>query len=169
MGPSEQELGGLYKKHGPPIFRRCRRILCDDALADDAVQEVFMRVMRYGIDRGRKASSLLGWFNRVADRVCFDMLKKRRNDRPSPTGSNTDEPASVADSPEQRFSDREIVMQFLARLDRRTRWVAVHYYVDELDQQEIATRLGCTRKTVYNKLQLIERRRQNFLCGLRNT
>jgi RNA polymerase sigma-70 factor (ECF subfamily) len=37
----------LYRKFGPAIYSRCRRRLKDDAAAENATQEVFLRVLKH--------------------------------------------------------------------------------------------------------------------------
>jgi DNA-directed RNA polymerase specialized sigma24 family protein len=43
-----EEVATLYAKYGFFLLRRCRTILRDRALADDALQEAFVKVMRGG-------------------------------------------------------------------------------------------------------------------------
>lgn len=47
MGLTEQ-VAGAYRTFGHLVLRRCRTILCDSSVAEDALQEVFVRRMRYG-------------------------------------------------------------------------------------------------------------------------
>ena len=39
------DVADLYRKYGPMVFRRCYSLLKDEALAEDAVQDVFLRVL----------------------------------------------------------------------------------------------------------------------------
>src|SRR5258705_12700761 len=55
----------LYRKFGPAIYSRCRRLLKDDALAEDATQEVFVRVMRH-IDSAPDDSAAPAWIYRIS-------------------------------------------------------------------------------------------------------
>ena len=43
----EAELSDQYRKYGTIIFSRCRRLLMDDTLAEQATQEIFIRLMRH--------------------------------------------------------------------------------------------------------------------------
>ena len=43
-----EEVEALYEKYGFFLLRRCRMILRDTSLADDAMQEAFVKVMRSG-------------------------------------------------------------------------------------------------------------------------
>ena len=113
-----------------------------------------MRLLRYGADLSDEQLRL-AWFNRVADRCCFDILRKRRRSPIPETGA---EPVDHASNVDARVAEREHAMQLLSRLDRTAQHVAVHYFIDELDQTEIADRLGVSRRTVHTKLKLIRER-----------
>jgi len=166
MGLTSDQVAELYRRYGASVYRRCRRILRDDALAHDALQEVFVRLWRYGAELSEEPSTL-AWFNRVAERCCFDLLNKRSR---SPVVEAHDD--AVPDTTTQPFAERvadlDAVARFLTRLDARSRSVAVHYFIDELEQDEIAARLSCTRKTVYNCLQTIKHRAAQFGARLRS-
>jgi RNA polymerase sigma-70 factor (ECF subfamily) len=71
------EVSDLYAKYGFFLLRRCRTILRDPGLADDALQEAFVKILRSG-GAVRDADEPLRWLYRVVDRCCFDALRKRR-------------------------------------------------------------------------------------------
>ena len=41
---TDDRLEGLYSRLGPLLYARCKRVLRDAALAEDATQEVFMKL-----------------------------------------------------------------------------------------------------------------------------
>ena len=146
---TQDELADAYRRYGPLVAQRCRAIVRDDALAEDALQNAFMRLWRYEASFAA-AQSKLGWLYRVADRCCFDLLARRRTRRET----------SLAELPERQRSDaavedRELVMRFLSRFDERTQQVAVLHYLDGLPQEEIARATGWSRQTVWKKLTLL--------------
>ena len=57
-------LEDLYRRYGPSVLRRARTLLGNDADAQDAMQEVFMKVMRSS-DDFRGAASPMTWLYRV--------------------------------------------------------------------------------------------------------
>ena len=71
------EVSNIYERYGALMRRRCRRILRDDALADDALQEAFVNLIRYGA-QFRAADAKLRWLYRIVDRCCFGQLDRRR-------------------------------------------------------------------------------------------
>lgn len=58
--------------------------------ADDAVQETWLRLSRYGADG---VENLGGWLTTVVARVCLDMLRTRRSRREEPVGVDMPAPA----------------------------------------------------------------------------
>jgi RNA polymerase sigma-70 factor (ECF subfamily) len=159
---TRQDVEDAYQKYGHLVVKRCRRILRDPGLAEDAAQEVFVRLWRYG-SAFFAAESKLFWLYRVADRCCFDELGRRRSSSP-------DELESLAASPEplRAIEAKDVVLSFLDRFDDRTKQVAVLYYLDELSQEEIADAIGWSRQTVSKKLAFLRDRATRLrmaLCG----
>jgi RNA polymerase sigma factor (sigma-70 family) len=74
---TKQEVEEAYKQYGGLVRLRCRRILNNHVDADDALQETFMRLWRYGTTY-REAGSRLAWLYQVARRCCFDRLSKQQ-------------------------------------------------------------------------------------------
>jgi RNA polymerase sigma-70 factor (ECF subfamily) len=108
-------------------MRRCRRILRDDAAAQDALQEAFCRFWRYGRSL-RSSESKLAWLYRVAERCCFDQLTRRRG-RSETELAGIDEQLDYA-SIARDLENRQIVMRFLDRFDERVKEIAVLHYLD---------------------------------------
>src|SRR5688572_1357152 len=52
-------------------------LLRHPSAADDAMQEIFLKLLRGGAGV-RTADEPLRWLNRVADRACFDQLRKTK-------------------------------------------------------------------------------------------
>ena len=72
----DNELDDAYRRWGGQIYRRCLKLLGDAAAAEDATQEVFVRLMRHA---GRLSSEggYLAWIYRVATNHCLNVLRGR--------------------------------------------------------------------------------------------
>jgi len=155
---NEAEVQDAYRRYGHLVRARCLRIMREPASADDATQEAFVRLWRYG-ESFREASSKLAWLYRVAERCCFDLIARRRGDVAlDQAPAATDLGPSVA----QVLEDREIVMSFLARFDDRVKQVAVLHYLDETTQPQISVATGWSRQTVHSKLVHLRERAQSL-------
>jgi RNA polymerase sigma-70 factor (ECF subfamily) len=149
---TEDEVADAYRRYGHLVRLRCQRILRHDAAVEDALQEVYVRLWRYG-ESFRQAESRLGWLYRVAERCAFDQLAKRRGAERSTAAAASCHEAS--DRQARALEDAEVVMQFLGELDDRLRQVAVHHYLDEMTQEEIASATGWSRQTIVKKLAFL--------------
>jgi RNA polymerase sigma-70 factor (ECF subfamily) len=138
-------LAQLYRRYGPTIYARCRRILRDDAAAEDATQETFLRVLRH-VEKAPDDREALAWIYRIATNQCLNVL---RNARRWPLGAVEPPPA---ESPEESLADRDFVARLLRRALRKLAAVAWLHHVDGLPQGEVAAVLGISRRTVVNRL-----------------
>lgn len=140
---SEPQLERLYRQYGYAVHRRCLQHLRDPVEADDALQEVFLRVHRYG---GTLRGAPLPWLHRIADRYCLDRLTRRRPDRPGDGEAQTE--LSELPCPMPSAESGRGAEQLLAACPPRVQRAAWLYHVDRLTQDEVARELDCSRKTV---------------------
>jgi RNA polymerase sigma-70 factor (ECF subfamily) len=153
---THEEVQDAYRRYGHLVLRRCQRILRGDSAAEDVLQEVFVRLWRYG-DAFRAADSKLLWLYRVADRCAFDQLA-RRGDRAELPLDHAGDPSSGSAGHGQTLEDRDVVFRFLQRFDDRLKQVAVLHYLDEMSQEDIARATGWSRQTVFKKLAFLKER-----------
>jgi RNA polymerase sigma-70 factor (ECF subfamily) len=154
------EIGPIYRQYSNEVLRRCRRILRDEQAAEDAVQEVFFRLWRYG-HSFRAADHKLGWLYRVADRCCYNELRRRRGQSRLAT-----QPLREAAQAPPALEDRDVILRFLHRFDERVQRIALFYYVAEMTQDELAAATGWSRQTVHKKLQFLRERAAALRVGL---
>ena len=158
----QEWIGGLYRQHGPMVFRRARALLGSDDVAWDVVQEVFSRALR-SRSEFRHGSAPTTWLYRITTNAAFNRLRdegRRRGKLAALTATReTGERTARGDSPELRL----LLTQLLQRLPPALCEVAVYYHVDRMNQDEIAAVLGLSRKTVGHRLQQFHARAQALL------
>jgi RNA polymerase sigma factor (sigma-70 family) len=145
------ELEALYRCYGPLVRRRARGILGDDLEAQDAVQEVFVRVLR-SAGEFRRQSQPSTWLYRIATNLCLNRVRdgRRRREHLDRFGEELHHaPTPSGPSPDNRATLRRV----LAQVPQELAEIAVYYWVDEMDQAEIAEILGLSRRTVGNRLE----------------
>ncbi len=145
----DERLNSLYRTYGPVIYARCRSLLGDPAAADDATQETFIRVYRH-LERSRSVESALLWIHRIAINLCLNEIRNRSR-RPGPAEIDP-ERLSTRGDPEERFADRDFATRLVERAHPKLRAVAWLYHVDEFDQEEVASILNVSRRTVVTRL-----------------
>jgi RNA polymerase sigma-70 factor, ECF subfamily len=159
MPGRDDRLAQLYRRYGPTIYARCRRMLRDDTAAEDATQETFLRVLRH-IEKTPDDREALSWIYRIATNHCLNVLRYARK-RPQ----SAEEPAAapvLAENPEAALADRDFVARALRRAPHKLATVAWLHHVDGLPQGEVATVLGISRRTVVNRLADFARRIRLF-------
>lgn len=157
------ELAQLYEKYGYLVHRRCLALLRDRGDADDALQEVFLRVQRY--HKPEDGAPTLGWLYTIAANCSFDHMERRGRQVPTdPEAMARLDGRTVGSATD---SDRRAVLgSALRELDPKTREIGVLHFLDGFTQEEVAQRTGYSRKTVGKKLRKFEEHvRERWLSG----
>lgn len=149
---TDLELSQLYTQYGFHVHRRCQALLRHPEDAEDATQETFLRVKRYGI---RAEGPTLAWLYTVTSNVCFDLMKRRGREQPMGDEALQRMDARHDGSPDD--ADRRAVIGAVLRsLDGKTREIGVLHFLDGYTQEEVATQTGYSRRTVGKKLKSFE-------------
>ena len=154
---SEQELEQMIAQYGDGLLRVCLLYLKDFALAEDAVQETFLRAYRsFGSFEGR--SSLKTWLTAIAINVCRSMLR-------SPWRSRTvgEDALAYLQTADPELPD-PTVSRAVMRLPRDQRAAVILFYVQGLKIREIAQALHIPVQTVSSRLS---RARQKLRAELK--
>lgn len=82
----------LYRQCSPKLFGICLRILKDQQEAEDALQEVFVRIWHNADRYAAQLASPQAWMNAVTRNLAIDMLRRRK-----PGGADMDAAERLAD------------------------------------------------------------------------
>lgn len=136
-----------FHRYRAMVYHRALRMLGNRADAEEATQDVFIRVMRSGrIDDHRH--TLAGWLQRITINHCLNLIARQRR-RMALREARSSE---LAPCPPAPFTELVYTRQLLGQADARQA-LAVHYvYFDGLSHQEAALRMGVSRRTVGNLL-----------------
>ncbi|MFZ3341502.1 MAG: RNA polymerase sigma factor [Terriglobales bacterium] len=136
------------------VYRIAYSVLQNAAGAEDAVQEVFLRVLRYG----RKLAGVAdrkAWLARIAWRVAVE--QRRREARAAARDREklgNDGSFSPAPGAEQAFLDKEsgeLLKQSIAGLPGELRCPLVLSALEELSPREIGSMLGISEAAVRSR------------------
>src|SRR5262245_15318118 len=119
--------------------------------ADDATQEVFLRVWER-IDQYDASRPFQPWIYRVATRVILNRVRgeKTREDRESRAPVRSE--AEPTEDAVERREREAIVQQGLAQLDAESRSLLAMHYYGGLTQEQVAEVLDVPRTTVQSRL-----------------
>jgi len=148
-GP-EIDVEELYRRYGPMVLRRCRDILSDEEAARDAMQDVFVLLLRKK-DRlvGRYPSSLL---YRMATNRCLNVLRgaKRRRDTPDEeTLARFQAPGSL----EEEVEGRDLVTRLFEGERESTRRMVTLHHRDGMTLRATATAVGMSESGVRKRMR----------------
>jgi RNA polymerase sigma-70 factor (ECF subfamily) len=150
----------LYRTYGPAVFRRCLKLLRNRDAAQDATQEVFVKLVR-DIAKLDDPAIVLPWIYRVATNHCLNVIRNRGRHGEAELGDFEIADAGAAVS----FPDRHLASSILSRFDEGTRAVAVGVLVDGMGHEELAGALGVSRKTVERRLARFLERARTLVTG----
>lgn len=149
----------LTKRHNQTLFRTARAILREDAEAEDAVQEAYIKAIR-AINTFRSDAKLSTWLIRITVNEALAKLRRsRRAAEVIPLAADLsagdqhvyETTESSTPTPEQeaiRTQSRKLVEARIDALPEAFRAVFVLRAVEELSVEETATVLGIPEPTV---------------------
>ena len=153
-GPGvEAALSKLYDRYSRTVFGVGLRILGDRSMAEELVQEVFLKVWRSSRTFDSARGSFSTWLYRVTRSVALDLYRKRAHRlRPVPDGDShmaiiRDSSAGPQEIVDQSWLSWR-VSRALEMLDARHREVIELAYFGGLSQREISERTGVPLGTV---------------------
>ena len=149
----EVALAELYDRYGRAAFGLAVRVLRDEALAEDAVQDAFLSVWRGAsrfIPERAKAST---WIMTLVHRRAVDLVRReeRRRTDPLPESEPDSGGPSAADSTWLHL-ERERVQAALRQLPDQQREALEIAYYGGFTQSELAERLGEPLGTIKSRM-----------------
>ncbi|HID23673.1 MAG TPA: sigma-70 family RNA polymerase sigma factor [Planctomycetaceae bacterium] len=142
-----------------PGLAAARQILRDEMLAEDAVQETFLRIVR-SRKQYRPAMRFSTWFYTILRNVCTDMLRRQARQL-----RLLDSVATEIDTHVRRPSlDPLEVSELLAGLPDEARAVLVLRVVHDLPFRDIAAALGISEEAAKKRAQRALRRLREQSC-----
>ena len=149
MESPEQTLTRLIAAHQRPLLRLCCVVLRDAALAEDAVQETFLKAYK-ALDSFRGASSEKTWLMRIAMNTCRDMKRSAwfRYMNRSVEIERLPLPAKAFD-----FAEADDLTQAILKLPTRYKEVILLHFYQDMTMREIAGVLDISASTVQKRIK----------------
>jgi RNA polymerase sigma-70 factor (ECF subfamily) len=136
----------LYLRYGPALVRKARRMLGNEADAQDIVQALFVRLLAGGI-----GDVDLPYLYRAVTHNCLTWLRDHHNrarllDRQAPALQALESAARTRC--DELALGQDLLLKLLGELSERESAVLVYRFLDDCSQEEIAELLQTSRKTV---------------------
>lgn len=140
----------LIQMFYPDILRYCLWHAPNRSLAEDAVQETFLKVIRY-FDRYTHKGMFKPFLYRIAANTCIDMQRKYRQPDLSLEEAEID-PAYSDQAFETIHSDM-VMRQLVNRLPENQREIVLLRFGQDLTLREIAETVNLPLRTVQTRLR----------------
>jgi RNA polymerase sigma-70 factor (ECF subfamily) len=153
MARSDQTaLAELYDRYGRVAWGLARRILRDEALAEDAVQEAFLAAWRTAARFVPERASARTWLLTLVHRRAIDLVRRQERRRAEPLEAAAEPGGGSVDDEAFLRLERERVQQALAKLPDREREALELAYFGGFTQSELAERLGQPLGTIKSRM-----------------
>jgi RNA polymerase sigma factor (sigma-70 family) len=136
-----------YRRYGPALLRKARRLLRNEADARDAVQTLYLTLLEQ-----TQPSLDLPFLYRALTHRCLNLIRDERNrarllERES---SSLRGPSRIA--PDAQVLGLDALCKLADRVEESVMETLVYRFYDEMGLEEIAEIMRVSRKTVQNRL-----------------
>jgi RNA polymerase sigma factor (sigma-70 family) len=151
----ESALAELYDRVGRVAYGLAFRVLRDERLAEDAVQEAFLALWRSAAAFRAERAKASTWILTLVHRRAVDLVRREERRRVEPIGDEVAARAGEAEATEEaawlRF-ERERVQKALRLLPDVQREAIELAYYGGFSQSELAERLGVPLGTIKSRM-----------------
>ncbi len=143
-----------YIKYGPMVFRRCMQLLKDVHKAEDAMQDVFVKLMKYQKTlKHQYPSSLL---YRMATNVCLNIFRDENKHKAINNDDLLEMIATYEDDVEDKAGTRDLLNRLFKNEKESTRVIATLHFVDKLTLQQVASEVSMSVSGVRKRLRQLK-------------
>ncbi|RWX00480.1 RNA polymerase sigma factor [Flavobacterium cerinum] len=144
----------IFEEHYPKILRLSKGYFNGDTdLANDAAQEVFMKVWEH-LDSFRGDSSVSTWIYRISVNTCLVLLRKKNSKKGVLTKENS---TATVDSDSEEMEERFIKMYAcIQKLEEINRMIIL-MVLENIGYDEIANIIGITEENVRVRIHRIKK------------
>ncbi len=141
----------LVDRHLPTVLAIARRMLRDDAEAEDVAQETLLRLWRNAARLDLGEGGVRPWLRRVAANLCIDRVRAQRNTSLGDALPEEVEPASQMTTLAERELGRRVDAALKA-LPERQRLALTLFHYEGMSQIEVGNVMGISDEAVESLL-----------------
>lgn len=145
----------LYRRYAGKVFAKCISMLADEALARDAVQDIFIKVY-LNLSRFNEQSSFSTWLYSITYNFCIDLIRKKKK---VPI-TFTDDAERIGDQIDVDIPDSVLLEmkhgrleKVLAKMPEGDRIILLMKYMDDMSIKDIADFFQKTESAI--KMQIM--------------
>lgn len=160
-----QDFTLLYRRYARKVFAKCISMLGDEALARDATQDIFIKVL-LNLSRFNEQSSFSTWVYSITYNYCIDMIRKKKKipllftEDVGKVGQEVAE-AEIPDSVLLEMK-QDRLEKVLDRLPPGDKAILLMKYIDDLQIRDIAEVLGKTESAIKMQIMRAKQKAQSI-------
>lgn len=138
----------LYDRYVNKVFAKCIGMLKDRAMAEDATQEIFMKIL-LNISNFKGTAKFSTWIYSITYNYCIDYLRKQKKKR------IVSDESQIADEMIEEVSDKELLEIKIERLEvvlnaaePKDRAILMMKYNDQMSIKEMAATLSRSESAI---------------------
>ena len=146
---TEIDVEAYYTQYAPMVLRRCRSLLGNEDAAVDAMQDTFVKLLRYQDRLFDEAPSSLLY--RMATNECLNKIRSSARKKETPESDTLQQIASC-ESPEKRYEAASLLNRLFAKHRKSTFTIAMMHLLEGMTLQEVADNVGMSVSGVRKRL-----------------
>ncbi len=161
----------LVERHLPRAYAIARRVLGNQADAEDAAQEAFSRVWTQAGYWQPARASFTTWFYRILVNASLDLARRRGGGRPAADSDSLlaelEDPQAELVSAHAQACEAQAIQQALQRLPLQQRMAVVLCYFEDHSNPQAAALMGLHPKALEGLLGRARKQLRRWLGKLR--
>jgi RNA polymerase sigma-70 factor (ECF subfamily) len=151
---SDGALSELYDRYAPAMYGIIKRMVADTAVADDLLQEVFVKVWRNAERYDPESGRLFTWLVSIARNAAIDYLRSKTH-KSKGLIQNVDDSVGMIERarPEVMEVDFIGMRELLEKLDPDQRTLIEMAYFQGYSQSELSETLGIPLGTIKSRMR----------------
>lgn len=144
----------LYSRYSGKIFSKCIALLKDEALAQDATQEIFTKIF-INLSRFGEKSKFSTWVYSITYNYCIDFIRRKKKQKNLFSDEMEKAPDIIDEVPDRELLEMEVkkLRIVLNQIPVGDKAILLMKYQDEMSIREIAQVLGKTESAVKMKIK----------------
>lgn len=142
----------LYENYADALFGVIKKVISDDDMAQDVLQETFVKVWRYSKKYDAKKAKLFTWLYRIAYNSAIDKVRSQKNKMTNEVQMETSAVYKVTSN--ELNQDVLDIKKHLSSIDEKYQIVINALFFEGMTQQEASDELDIPLGTIKSRLKI---------------